>query len=385
MTQIFICAGETSAEKYGAALIREFQKVNPQARFFGLGGEKMTAAGLEALYSLQELNLVGLLEVVRHLPRLLKLQSHLKKEIIRRQPQAAVLIDSPDFNLRLACYLRRQGIPVLYYVSPTIWAWRKNRLKKIKACISKMLLIFPFEQKIYEQENIPAVYIGHPLQEEIRLVLSRQDFFQKYNLDPQKKIITLLPGSRPSELKNHLPILSESLLLLRGAFPVEFLLCQSENLSRREIEKHLPYSFPGLTILKEDKYEAMAYSDLILSSCGIANLEAALLETPFIAFYRISPLSYQLGRKFVYIRNFSIVNILLGETVIPELIQNNFTAENLFLLGKELIENQTRREKMLQAFRRIKEILGQKRASVLAAQELTSLIESSNREKKKTS
>lgn len=150
MTEIFICAGETSGEKYGAALIREFHKLDPEAKFFGIGGEKMMAAGLEPLFSLHDLNLIGLIEVVRHFPRLLKLQSRLKKEIIRRQPQAAVLIDSPDFNLRLAGYLRRKGIPVLYYVSPTVWAWRKNRLKKIKKCVSKMLLIFPFEQKIYE-------------------------------------------------------------------------------------------------------------------------------------------------------------------------------------------------------------------------------------------
>lgn len=377
MTKIFISAGETSGEKYGAALIREFRNLCPEAKFFGIGGEKMLAAGLDPLASLRELNLVGVFEIIGHFPRVLKLYSWLKKEIIRRQPQAAVLIDSPDFHLRLGCFLRREGIPVLYYVSPTIWAWRKSRLKTIRKCVSKMLLIFPFEQKIYEEAKIPAIYIGHPLQEEIKLSLSRQEFLKKYNLDPQKKIITLLPGSRPSELKNHLPTLVETIHLLRSSFSVELLLCKSENLSPSEIDKYLPYPLPDLKILKDDKYEAMAYSDLILASCGISNLEAALLETPLVVFYRISPLTYYLGKKFVYVKNFSIVNILLGQTIVPELIQKNFTAENLFLLSKELLENQKRREQMIQAFRGMKEILGHHPTSVLAAQELAKLLKTS--------
>ena len=378
MTKIFISAGETSGEKYGAALIREFKRLNPQAKFFGLGGEKMLAAGLEPLASLRELNLIGVFEIISHFPRILKLYSWLKKEITRRQPQAAVLIDSPDFHLRLGRFLRRKGVPVLYYVSPTVWAWRKNRLKTIKKSVTKMLLIFPFEQKIYEEAKIPAAYIGHPLQEEIKLSLSREEFLRKYNLDHRKKIIALLPGSRPSELKNHLPQLTETLHLLRSSLPVEFLLCQSENLTSSEIDRYLPYPFPELKILKEDKYEAMAYSDLILASCGISNLEAALLEKPLIAFYRISPFTYYLGKKFVYVKNYSIVNILLEQRVIPELIQHNFTAENLFLLSQEILENQERREQMIRSFQKMKEILGNYPTSSLAAQELINLLKNSS-------
>ncbi len=374
MKSVLIVAGENSGEKYGASFIREFKKKHPQVQFFGIGGKAMEAAGLKKIFSLQDLNVVGMVEIAYHFPRILKIFHRLKKITREKQPDAAVLINSPDFNLRLARFLKKMGIPVLYYVSPTVWAWREGRLKTIKKNVTKMLLIFPFEEKVYKDNHIPAIYIGHPLQEEIRLNLSRHQFFQKYGLDPAKNLISFLPGSRLSEIKNHLPVLTETLHLLHGSLPVESLFLLAENLEKDYLQEFLPSWFPSSRILSKDHYEAMAYSDLVLSSCGIANLEAALLEAPLIVFYRISPLSYKLGIRFMKITNFSIVNILTEEKIITELIQNNFTGENLFSEAKYLLENPERRQQLKAQLQVVKSIMGENKASIEAALQLEKIL-----------
>lgn len=374
MKSVLIVAGENSGEKYGASLIREFKKKHPRVQFFGIGGKAMTDAGLNKIYSIQDLNVVGMVEIILHIPRILKILLRMKKISQEKKPDAAVLIDSPDFNLRLARYLKKMGIPVLYYVSPTVWAWREGRLKTVKKYVTKMLLIFPFEEKIYRDHNIPAAYIGHPLQEEIRLNLSRENFFQKYDLNPAKKLICILPGSRHSEIKNHMPVLTETIHLLHGSLPVESVFLLAENLEKDCLQQHLPVWFPRSLILSEDHYEAMAYSDLVLSSCGIANLETALLETPLIVFYRISPLSYKLGIKFMKIKNFSIVNILAGKKMVTELIQDNFTGENLFTEAKFLLENPEKHDDLKTQLQHIKLLMGKKKASFEAASQLEKIL-----------
>ena len=193
-----------------------------------------------------------------------------------------------------------------------------------------MMLIFPFEEKIYKEYGIPAAYIGHPLKEKVKISFTREEFFKKYELNPQKKLIALLPGSRKSELKYHMPSLLESLHLIQSEWDVQFILLLAETLESNFLLNFIPPLFKDLKILSRDHNEAMASSDLILSSCGTANLEAALLETPFIAFYRISPLTYFFGRRLAKIKNFSIVNILAGKRVVPELIQQDYTAERIF-------------------------------------------------------
>jgi len=230
MSFILIIAGENSGEKYGARLVHEFKKINPSFSFFGIGGQEMEREGVDLLYSIQEMGLVGGLEVVSHFPRLIKIFNHLKKEIHLKKPKAAVLIDSPDFNLRLAKKLKKYSIPILYYVSPTVWAWRKKRLETIRKTVSKMLLIFPFEEKIYQSHQIPAAYIGHPLSEITSLSLTKEEFYQKYELNPQKKIIALMPGSRKSELKFHLPILLKAVAKMNKEFQAQFLLLKAENI-----------------------------------------------------------------------------------------------------------------------------------------------------------
>jgi lipid-A-disaccharide synthase len=374
MDSIFIAAGENSGDKYGASLVGQFKKLHPSYSFFGIGGKNMAAEGVELLYSVEDLGVVGGFEVISHLPRLKKIFDHVRGEVRRRKPVASVLIDSPDFNLRLAKKMKKMSIPVLYYVSPTVWAWRKKRLKTIKKTVKKMMLIFPFEEKIYEQAGIPAVYVGHPLLEKIRALLSRQEFLEKYSLNPDKKLIAVLPGSRKSELNYHMEVLPDALNHLQKEHDAQFVLLFAENLDRDLLSAYLPLLPQELKVLVADHYEAISASDLVLSSCGTANLETALLETPLIVFYRISPLSYSLGRWLVKIDDFSIVNILAGERIIPELIQKDFTAENILKEANGIFDSDRARAKMIGHFKRIKKILGKKVASQNAALELQKLI-----------
>jgi lipid-A-disaccharide synthase len=309
MDSILIIAGENSGEKYGAALIHQFKKIHPDCIFFGIGGSSMEAEGARLLFSIDDLAIVGIIEIVSHIPRIHRIFKLVLSEVRKELPIAAVLIDSPDFNLRLAKPLKKLSIPILYYISPTVWAWRKARLKLIKKTVAKMLLIFPFEKNIYKKNNIPAEYIGHPLLERIRTSFSKANFYLKYGLDPEKQLIALLPGSRKSEIQYHMPILTDAIKKINSSFNVQFVLLLADNLNKTIITKFIPPELKQIIlILKNDAYEAIAASDLALSSCGTANLEAALLETPIIAFYRLSPLTYSLGLKFIKISNYSKIS-----------------------------------------------------------------------------
>ncbi|MFQ6107976.1 MAG: lipid-A-disaccharide synthase [Candidatus Aminicenantales bacterium] len=375
MSTILIIAGENSGEKYGARLVHEFRKIHPAAAFFGIGGEEMEKQGVHLLFSVKELALIGGFEVITHLPRLKRIFDRLKKEIELRKPAASVLIDSPDFNLRLAKILKMRSIPVLYYISPTVWAWRKARLKTIKKTVDKMILIFPFEKKIYDEHQIPSVYVGHPLKEMFSFSLSREDFLRKHNLDPSRRIIAILPGSRRSELKFHMPVLLEASERIQKRFDVQFLLLKAETLDRQLISSFLPSKMGGIRILDEDKHEAMREADLILAACGTANLEACLLQTPLISFYRIFPLTYLLGRPFVHIKSYSIVNILAGKRIVPELIQWNFTPENILQETERILNSADARKEMIHSFQAIKKLLGDLSASENAAKELAAMIQ----------
>jgi len=377
MNSILIIAGENSGEKYGADLVREFKKLSPSFSFFGIGGKQMAKEGVELIFSIEKLGVVGVFEIISHLPRIKKIFDRINKEVKERQPKAAVLIDSPDFNLRLAKRLKRFSIPILYYISPTVWAWREGRLRTIKKTVTRMMLIFPFEERIYEEHRIPAVYVGHPLKGKVKASFPREEFFKKYGLDLQKELISLLPGSRKSEIKYHMPVLTEALELIKSERDVQLILLLAESLDKDFIRSFIPPLLKQIKIISEDHYEAMASSDLILSACGTANLEAALLETPLIAFYRISPLTYFFGyklAKLAKIENFSIVNILAGKRIIPELIQQDFSAENIFAEAKKILSSHEVGLEMKSHFKSIKTLLGEKIASQNAAQELEGLL-----------
>jgi lipid-A-disaccharide synthase len=376
MRSILIIAGEKSGETYGAGLIRQFKAIEPSSCFFGIGGKRMEAEGVEILFPMENLAVVGIVEIASQIPRIRKIFHRIHNEVKARNPKAAVLIDSPDFNLRLAKRLKKLGVPILYYISPTVWAWRRGRLRTIKRNVSKMLLIFPFEEAIYEKAGIPARFVGHPILERIQVAFDREEFCRKYGLDSRKKLIVLLPGSRATEVRFHLPVLMQALEIMRSAWDAQFILVQADHLEMDLYRRLVPDGLPSLTIIRQDAYEAMAAGDLILSACGTANLEAALLGTPLIAFYRLSPLTYVFGVKLVKIKDYSIVNILAGDRIVPELIQGQFTPDNLFREAKRILESPEIQAGMKARFRDIKASLGQAPASKNAALELARIFRS---------
>jgi lipid-A-disaccharide synthase len=377
MTPILIVAGESSGDRHAARLVQEFLKSDPRAAFFGVGGPRLAEAGTEILVPMKDLAVMGVFEVAAHLLRIRRVFGRLEKAAEERRPAAAVLVDSPDFNLRLARRLKRRGVPVLYYISPTVWAWRAGRLKAIRRDVTKMLLIFPFEEEIYRRAGIPAVFVGHPLMESVRTGLTRAEFFVKYGLDPRRKLIALLPGSREGEVGRHMPVLVRTLPLLRQAFGAQFALVLAEGLGSAWLDRVFPDRPADVRVLARDGYEAMASADLVLSACGTANLEAALLGTPLIAFYRLSPLTYALGRGLVRISQYSIVNILAGRRVVPELIQDRFTPGNILTEARAILDSPAKQAELKAEFKKLAGILGEKKASVNAAAELKTILATS--------
>lgn len=375
---LLIIAGEKSGENYGAEVVRRFRAIHPGIRFFGIGGTKMTAEGVDILVPMDALAVVGLFEVVSHLPRIRRIFNRIRREVETRRPAAAVLIDSPDFNLRLAKKLHRLGVPVLYYIGPTVWAWRKGRLKTVKKYVREMCLIFPFEEDIYRKAGVPARFVGHPLLERVRAVFGRDEFLSRNGMDPDKKLIVIMPGSRRSEIRFHMPVLVEALKKIRQEIPAQFVFVLAENLDPGILQTRLPRDVPDIKILGENAYEAMAAADLVLSACGTANLETALLETPLIAFYRLSSLTYKVGVKLVKVKDYSIVNILAGKRIVAELIQRDFTADNLVREAKTILGSEDIRSAMKDEFRRIKSLLGRDSASANVAGELDALIRRSS-------
>jgi lipid-A-disaccharide synthase len=371
---ILIVAGEKSGENYGAEVVRRFREIRPEAAFFGVGGSRMAAAGAEILHPMEDLAVVGVFEVVTEIPRIRRIFRRLQDEVGRRKPSAAVLIDSPDFNLRLAKRLRGLGVPVLYYISPTVWAWRRGRLRTIRENVRKMCLIFPFEEAIYREAGIPARFVGHPLIERVKIGLDRAAFFARYELDTDRPLVTLLPGSRKSELRYHMPVLVETAVRLAAAGPRQFVLPLAENLDPTAVGSYIAADGPPLRIIRENAYEAMAHADIVLSSCGTANLESALLGTPFVAFYKLSPLTYAAGRPFVRVPHYSIVNILAGEKIVPELIQGEFTAANLAREAETILGSAPIRAGMRARFDAIRESLGKGSASLGVARELETIV-----------
>jgi lipid-A-disaccharide synthase len=371
---VLIVAGEKSGENYGAAVVRRFRGLRPESAFFGIGGARMAAEGVELLFPMEDLAVVGVFEVISEIPRIRRIFRRIQEEVRRRRPAAAVLIDSPDFNLRLAKRLKALGVPVLYYIGPTVWAWRPGRLETVRKYVREMCLIFPFEEEIYRKAGVRARFVGHPLLERVAISLSRPDFLARHEIDADRPLVALLPGSRKSEIRFHMPVLVETASRLASAGPRQFILPLAEDLDPALLDPFLASSRIPIRVIRSDHYEAMAYADLVLSSCGTANLETALLGTPLIAFYRLSSLTYSVGRPFVRIPHYSIVNILAGGPVVPELIQKEFTAGGLAREAERLLGSAEAREEMRTRFAAIKEGLGTGSASLAVARELDSLV-----------
>lgn len=357
---IFILAAENSAENYGALIIEEFQKHPNPIKFLGVGGDKFIQKGVDVVIHNHDLAIVGIVEVLSSLWKLKKIQNRLFRCALENKVKAVLLIDYPDFNLRLAKRFKKAGIPVYYYISPTVWAWRYSRVNLIRKYVDHLFIIFPFEIRIFQKENIPFTYTGHPLVPQVQISISKTEMKKKLAIEPTQTTITLLPGSRHSEIHSLLPEMLKALELIHPQFHPRIYLLKADSIPLEIITSYTQKTQLKIQILNEtDKYNLINASDIVLTTCGTSNLEIALIGIPFVAGYRVHFLSYALGIKLVKIKLYSIVNILAGKEVIPELIQKRFRAPNIAHALKSILEEPERQKLMKDEFLKLKHQLEQ--------------------------
>ncbi len=371
-------SGEASGERYGGMLVRALHE-RLSLDWFGLGGDEMQASGVELLAHARDLAVVGLTEAVTGLPRFLRIFRRVLRETERRRPRFAVLIDFPDFNLRLARQLKDRGIPVIYFVSPQLWAWRPGRIRVLKQTVNHMLCIFPFEEPIYREAGVPATYVGHPLVDIARQTISREEFLCGLGLNPRRggrPVIALLPGSRLREIRHHLPTLLEAAAQLEATHGVEFLLAQASTVEAEALARLLRGHRMGerIRVVEGDVYNCVGSADLAIVSSGTATVEAALLGTPMIVIYRVSRASAAVLRRWVRTPHYSMVNLIAGRAIVPELIQERFTAQAVVREAAVLLDSPDKRKAMQSDLAEVAAKLGSPGAMERAASVIMKLV-----------
>ncbi len=346
--KILISAGEASGDLYAAHLVRALRNRIGDVDLFGCAGPKMQETGVRTVVDAASLAVVGLVEVVTHIPRIYGEYRKILRAARRERPRVAILTDSPDFHLRLARRLRRLGIPVVYLVAPQVWAWRKGRIRALRRDLKQLLCIFPFEEEYFRQRGVPAVYIGHPLTRLIRPSLDREAFFRKHRLASGQPLITLLPGSRPGEAARHLPALVEAVERIRQRRAASFLLALPEGAGRNQSTFREPIARSPIQVIERETWDAIAHAELALAASGTVTIEAALLGTPMVTFYKVTRLSWWLGRFLVDVPFYSMVNLVAGRQVVPELMQSEMTGERLAREALRLLDDAPARRRMKQ-------------------------------------
>jgi lipid-A-disaccharide synthase len=366
--KLLIIAGEASGDMHGANLIEELKILNPKLQFYGIGGDRMIGSGLNTIYHIKKMAFLGFVEVLRHLPFIKKVQRDLIQLVNKENISTAVLIDYPGFNLDIAKKLKPLGLKVYYYISPQVWAWGKGRVKKIKALVDKMIVVFPFEKEFYDKYNINVEYVGHPLIEQITSYkfLSKEELINKFSLNPEKEILLLMPGSRKHEIKKIFPHSINAAEKLAKEFQVQIVVACAENIDEK-IFSTLTSSV-NFTVIKGNRYDLLKHSLFGIIKSGTSTLEAGIFQLPFIVVYSSNRLTYILGKFLVGIKNIAMANILLGETVVQELIQNQVNANNIYLTCKSILKDPSKIESIKIKLGSIKNKLGEFGASKKAAQ-----------------
>ncbi|MBZ5542171.1 MAG: lipid-A-disaccharide synthase [Acidobacteriia bacterium] len=375
---LMMVAGERSGDVYGAELAKALRARLGSAEIFGCGGDAMREAGVETTVDAHRVSVAGIVEVVAGLPRVYRAFHTLLAEVERRRPQLAVLIDFPDFNLRMARRLRKRHIPVVYFVSPQIWAWRSGRIKEIKANVAKMLCIFDFEEEIYRRAGVPVEYVGHPLADLVRPPATREEFFAKAGLDPALTTVALLPGSRPKEVAMNLPPMLGAASRLALNRQLQFIIPVAATLNPAWVESIAAGSYVGRALIRTLTHatsDALAHSDVAVVASGTATLEAALHARPMVVVYRVSPLTWLFGRLLVKVPHYSMVNLLAGKRLVTELMQSNFNAQNLSAQVEYLLDHPEARATMAQELGALRARLGPGGAAGRAAEAVVRILE----------
>jgi lipid-A-disaccharide synthase len=352
---ILVSAGETSGDYYASQLVEELRRRWPECEFFGCAGPKLRAAGVDPVVRSEDLAVVGLVEVVGHLPRIWVRFRRLIAAAALRKPDVAILTDSSGFHFRVAARLKKLGIPVVYLVAPQVWAWRKGRVKTMRRIIDRLLCIFPFEEAFFREHGVPVTYIGHPLVARVRPDLSREEFFRKHNLPGDRPVIAVLPGSRRSEVLRHVPALVGAAEILSKDRELSFILPASANCGVDFFAQ--PLAGSPIRAIDGDSWNAMAYCDVALAASGTVTVEAALLGAPMVTYYRVTGLSWALGKMLVDVPFYSMVNLIAERKAVPELMQNDMTGERIAAETTLLLDDASERAKMKSELVRVARLL----------------------------
>ena len=339
--RIMIVAGEASGDIYGADLVREAHKLDPELLFFGIGGQRMRETGVQTLVDSADMAVVGLVEVLKHFDVIAAAFLKLKGILRNDPPALLILIDYPGFNLRLAKVARRAGVKVLYYISPQIWAWRQGRLKKIARLVDHMAVILPFEAAFYERAGVPVTFVGHPMLDMVQVSMNREQAAASFGLDPSRKIVGLFPGSRNSEIERLLPVIIDTAKLLKKRFPgIQFVVPIASTLSRDDLAPQILAAGIEVTFTDDRIHDLIRACDAVVSVSGTVTLEIALIGTPMVIIYKLSPLTYMLAKRLVKIEHIGLCNIVAGETVVKELIQHEATPARISAEIEKILENE---------------------------------------------
>lgn len=353
-----IVAGEASGDRHGAALAAALPRHLP-AEWFGIGGDQMAAAGVELVSHARAVNVLGIVEVVLHLPRIYGVYRKLLAEVDRRQPRFAVLIDFPDFNLRLARQLHRRGIPVIYFIAPQMWAWRPGRVKLLRRYTRKLICIFPFEEEFFRKAGVNVEYVGHPLVDLAKPTLTREQFLARHRLRPGEATVCLLPGSRNQEVARHLPVMLEAAARLAAHRSVQFTLVRANTVEPALVQRLLARGGQlSVTVIEDSPYNALASAEAAVISSGTATVEALLVGTPMVVVYRVAAPSWWVGKLLVRTPHYSMVNLLAGKKLVPELIQSEFTPARVAEEVERLLSDTAARARIQTELGRLKTTLG---------------------------
>jgi lipid-A-disaccharide synthase len=356
---IMIVAGETSGDLHGSSLVTAMREIDPGLQFRGIGGRRMQDAGVKLMANAADMAVVGLTEVIVKLNQIRRVLNLMKADLKASKPDLLILIDYPDFNLMLGKAAKACGVRIFYYISPQVWAWRRGRIKKIRTLVDKMAVILPFEEQLYRDADVDATYVGHPLLDTVKTKYTRQEALQKFGLQEGATTVGLLPGSRDAEIARLLPVMMNAAEILVKKLPrLQFVLPLAETLEQASVENILEQSPVPVRIVQNDTYDAIHLADIVIVASGTATLETALLGKPMVIVYKVSPLSYYIGKKIINVEHIGLANIIAGKTIVPELIQDEANPERIATEVVNILNDKARMQNIRQEMDLIREKLG---------------------------
>lgn len=357
---ILFSAGESSGDQHAANMFLELQKLQPGIKGIGMGGAKMAQAGIDIRYDSANIAVIGVVEVIKHYAEIRRALTLMQQLVATERPDLLVCVDYKEFNFKLARYAKQQGIKVLFYVSPQVWAWRPGRVKVYGKVIDMMAVIFPFETAYYDAEMVPVRYVGHPSVDKVHAQYNKEEDLSRFGLDKTKSIIGLLPGSRANEIKRMLPVMIAAAEKVQaGLSECQFILPQADSISDALLDEYISRSSLVIKVIKNQPYDVIQCCDAVMTASGTATLEVALLMVPMVIAYKLSPLTYWLGRWLVNTTFIGLPNIVLGKGIIKELIQHDATAENLSAEVMRILMDKAYADEMRENLNQVKQQLGQ--------------------------